>query len=342
MKVPSHSDSFQVLLLQLADDGRREALLGDAVDRAGTACAPFIVGDIFPDVYLEFPLIGEPFLDVTLLYDGITPGTRVESEAAAGTGAILDWFASVRAEHRDVSFGFELDTSKPELPQAAVHFQPRTHIELVNPFCVLVGEPERARLYLDLAARMPEGWPLSFFGMFRGRPDAPLRVCGYLSDGEKRACINDPSHLAAIFDAVGFSAYDDDMLAEAQAVAAAAPGSIDFQFDIYPDGRLGDTFAFDIQFEIERPEVVRASFESGPVSKVMGVLEGLGAVDARWHLAAGAAFARALPMEKDDGTVAPYSFTLIPQWMKARWRNGAIQPSKLYYLGRAGFLEESE
>ena len=342
MKTLTHADAFQVLLLQAADEGRGPVLFGESQARAREAVLPFLVGEEFPDAYLEHPLRGDPFLDVTVLLSQLTTGTRIASPAAGEHGAMIDWFAETCRDHDGVSFGFELDTKEEVLPVAAVHFQPRARTELVKPFCEAVGEPQRANLYLDLAERMPEGWPLSFFGMFRGRAASPLRVCGYLDSAEKDACAQDASQLAAAFNAIGFSAFDDAMLSQISKLMSAAPGSIDFQFDIYPDGSLGDTFAIDVQFGIEQPEAVHANFESGPGSRVMGLLEGWGAADDRWKLAIRSAFARAIPVELDDGTLGRFAFTLMPQWVKARWTGCALQPAKLYHLAHAGTLTTAQ
>ena len=338
MKEPSFEDAFRVLLLQAADEGRGEVLFGESLGRMPQAACPFMVGETFPSVYLEFPLAGDPFLDVTVLYSKLAPGTRIDHPAAAGTEAMLDWFTGIDGGGLSMCCGFELDVKESELPAAAVHFQPRAHVEHVRPFCEAVGEPERAELYLDLASRMPEGWPLSFFGMFRGRPGSPLRVCGYLDEGEKHACADSPARLARVFDEVGFDAYDDAMLKDVSILMAAVPGSVDFQFDVFPDGSLGDTFAIDAQFGIEQPEAVCANFEDGAAGRAMRFLEQRGAADARWKLAPAAAFARAIPVEREDGSHGKFAFTLMPQWAKARWRSGALQPAKLYLLAHAGFI----
>lgn len=341
MIMPSYSDSFQVLLLQAADEGRGPMLFGDSLDRARNAVAPFLVGEKFPDIYLEHPLCGEPFLDVTLLLGQVDPGTRIESAAAGEHVAILDWYAKVRKEHGNVSFGFELDTKEIELPPAAVHFQPRSHMELVRPFCETAGEPERADLYLAQSARMPHGWPLSFFGMFRGRPGSPLRVCGYLDNDEKNSCAQEPKRLATAFDAVGFTAYDETMLRQISTLMAMAPGAVDFQFDVFPDASIGPTFAIDIQFDIEQPEAVRATFETGAGARVMEQFEDWGAADTRWKRAIESAFARALPIKLNGGETGRFAFTLMPQWTKARWTDGVLQPAKLYHLAHSGLLEPS-
>lgn len=338
MKMLSHADAFQVLCLQAADDGRGEVLFGESLQRARAFALPFLISETFPSVYLEFPLTGAPFLDVTVLYNAISRGQRVSSGIAPGSDALLDWFAGVYESHDCICFGFEIDTKHEDVPQAAVHFQPRVHTELVEPFCAAAGEAERAALYLDLAKRMPEGWPLSFFGMFLGRPGSPLRVCGYHSGGERRVCAESASHIADVFDSIGFSAYDDVMLRQVSELMALAPGGTDFQFDVYPDGSLGSTFAIDIQFEIEQPRDVQASFGEGPASRLMRYLQARGVVDDRYRLAADAAFARALPMQDDKGALVTFAFTLMPQWVKVRWVDGVMQPSKLYLLGGAGPL----
>ena len=77
MKALSHSDAYQVLLLQAADEGRGPLLFGDCVERARNAVLPFLVGESFPDVYLEHPLAGDPFLDATILLGQIERGTRI-------------------------------------------------------------------------------------------------------------------------------------------------------------------------------------------------------------------------------------------------------------------------
>ena len=115
MKVPSYADAYQVLWLQLVADGRKEALFGDNAENARDAVLPFMVGESFPSVYLEFPLIGEPFLDVIVLYNSIAPGTRIESSAAADTAPIMDWFAKDCSEKEQISFGFELDAHEEVL-----------------------------------------------------------------------------------------------------------------------------------------------------------------------------------------------------------------------------------
>jgi len=342
MKVPTHEEAFQVLLLQAADDGRAELLFGDSLERLREAIPPFLIGDDFPDVYLEHPLIGSPFIDATVLYGKLRPGLHVDSPLAGKNNELFDWFSEVRESYDDISFGFELDTKEEVPPAAAVHFQPRRHTELVRPFCELADEPERASLFLDFAKRLPDDWSPSFFGLFRGRAGSPLRICGYVDVAEKLACATDHTHLAHLFDTIGFAAYHEEMLAQISAIMAAAPSTVDFQFDVYPDGSLGSMFALDVRFGVQQPEEMQETFENGPGARLMGILEGWGMADDRWRLATRAAFARAIPAVLPDNSIELYAFTLMPQWVKVRWVDGKLQPSKLYHLGRGALLGRSK
>ena len=74
----------------------------------------------------------------------------------------------------------------------------------------------------------------------------------------------------------------------------------------------------------------------------MGLLESRGVADHRWQLGAQATFARAILVEMPDGSLNRYNFALMPQWVKARWTDGVLQPSKLYFPANAGLSETSD
>ena len=98
MKTPSNDMITQVLLMQAAEDGRGPLLFGESYKRALALAPAFAVGDRFPSVYLEHPLIGDPYLDVTLLYNSLPPGTRIASPLAGDHESLMDWFAEACAE----------------------------------------------------------------------------------------------------------------------------------------------------------------------------------------------------------------------------------------------------
>ncbi|MBQ9042973.1 MAG: hypothetical protein IJ111_09210 [Eggerthellaceae bacterium] len=336
MTLPTHAQAFEVLLLQAADEGRDAALFGGAACRVRDAALPFLIGEKFPEIYLEFPLAGEPFLDVTLLYGELDEDARIDSALAAGCEDIISFYARERAKDESIGFGFEIDCSGPVPSAAGVHFQPRSRTDLVAPFCEAVGSSGKAALYLSQDERMAQGWPLAFFGMFRGRADSPLRVCGYLKEGERHACAADPDRLARALEQAGFTAYDEAMLAQAACVLGLAPADADFQLDVLGDGSLGDMFAIDVRFDSMSSEDVCKSFANGAGAAIMAKLREWGIADERMAHVADMAFTRGVDLWADDGSCVPFGFTLVPGWLKVRWRGGVLQPAKMYMKASAG------
>ena len=244
---------------------------------------------------------------------------------------MLDWFAEASSHHDNISCGFELDTKEGNIPAAAIHFQPRAKRELVRPFMESIDAGERAHLYLDTDDRLPQGWALSFLGLFRGRPASPLRVCGYFHKDVQERCKGNPQALAEVFRQVGFHAYDDIMLRQATKLIGLAPAQLDFQLDVLPDGSMSDTFALDVSFNMERSDRVIESFAHGDASRIMGCFRDFGVTDERADIVADASITRMLPMVADDGSLVRFAFTLMPLWIKARWVAGELVPAKLYY-----------
>ena len=327
-----------MLCLLAADEGRGSVLFGSSLDRVRTTLPPFMVGKRFPSTYLEFPLAGEPFLDVNVAYTDLGEDDYVASEYVAGMEELFEWYVRTRRDYPDIGYGYVLDTNMLDLVAAGVYFQARGHNELVAPFCQAVGEPERAKLYLDLVARMPREWSLAYLGLFKGRAESPLRVGGYLGKDGYPVELDKPDYLAEVFDRIGFTAYDSRMLSQVADLIKFAPSTMDFQFDLYPDGTLGAAFSLEVKFDIARAETVRSSFEDGAGFQVMSLLERWGVADERWRLGVEATLARTVPVERSDGTIGRYAFVILPQWVKVRWRGAELQPAKLYHVADAGLL----
>ena len=335
VRVPTHAEAIELLCLLAADEGRGPVLFGGSVSRTLAALRPFMVGKSFPNVYLEFPLAGDPFLDATVLYAELDAGDRIESDRAAGTEGLRDWFARASRDHPGIAFGYTPDANEPASTPAGVYFQPHEHSELVAPFCQAAGEPERAELYLDLAKRLPREWELAYLGMPRCCAGSPLRVGGYFRRSKLGAEFYSAEYFAGCFDRIGFAAYDGPMLGRIAEMAGAAPGDMDFQLDVHPDGALGDAFALEARFDATVAGRTRALFEGGPGARVMGLLESWGAADGRWKSGVRASLTRTVPVELPDGTDGRYLFVLLPQWVKARWKDACLQPAKLYLIAFA-------
>ncbi len=327
--------AFDALYTIAADDGREEALFGSSFGLARRVYERTLIGSGYPMAHLEFPLMGEPCFDLLSVHGYVEPGARFAPGAGFGYQNMFDWFASVCKPGGKISCGIELDTSTGEAERAGVYLQQRKRHELVAPFLESIGEAERAQAYQDMLSRMPEGWPPSYVGLFPARPGTPMRIGGYMDDSELERCADDPAHLGDCFQKIGFSAFDAPMLERCVEFMRLAP-SVDFQFDIMPDGSLGDTFGLSLSFNETKPREARACMESGYGAAVMRALQDWELADDRWKTIAGAAFARHVGYERDDGTEGRFALCIRFNYAKVKFRACEPQPAKFYLTCTAG------
>ena len=338
MKKPTQIESFEALYMLAARDGRGEALFGDSILQARPAYERMLIGNAYPAVYLEFPLLGEPGFDLLSVYGRMEPGAVFAEGAGFGYQAMFDWFTGLHNPNKSVSCGIELDISSGETERAGVYFQQRRRTELVGPFLESVGEGARTQSYLDALKRMPEGWPPSYVGLFPGRPGTPLRIGGYMAAADHKRCAENPEYLGECFRTIGFEAFDADMLARCARFMQIAP-SIDFQFDIMPDGSLGDTFGLSLSFNETKPRQAHECMENGYGARLMRLLQDWGLADDRWKLIADAAFARHVPYEKEDGSFGRFALCVLFNYAKVKFANGQARPAKFYFTCKADDLE---
>ncbi len=339
MPSPTITDAFDMLCIRAGEDGRDDRLFGGCIQRARELLRPFIIGSRFPSVFLECPLAGDPFLDVTVLYGSLSDKDVVKSKYAGDCEKLFRRYSNMKQTHHDVSFGFELDTSKEDPGMAAIHFEPRTDTGLVLPFCEAIGEEKNGELYLQTAAKLADTTPLSYFGMFRGRDDAPLRVCGYLEKEKMVRMINDKDSILSLFGKVGFTAYDDRMIDEIINVLKMAPRETDYQFDIYEDGKAGDVFSIDLRLVEKSAASVRESFRNGTAAKIMSHFSELGIADERTDMLSGMSASFAFPAVNENGEITGYKMIIHPMWLKIRWKGARLCNAKCYSLMRAGFIK---
>jgi hypothetical protein len=251
---------------------------------------------------------------------------------------MFDWFSGTCDKGVNVSCGIELDTSVGETERAGVYLQYRKHSDLIAPFLESIGEQSRAESFLTVAGRMPEGWPPAYVGLFPGRAGTPLRIGGYLGGAVQEACADDQALLAAQFDQIGFTAYDGEMLSRCSVFLSLAP-SVDFQFDIMPDGTLSDVFGLSLSFNETKPREARVCMEDGYGARICRTLQEWGLADERWKLIAGAAFARHVPFNREDGTQGRFALCCLFNYAKVKFAGAVAQPAKFYLRMSAGEVE---
>lgn len=339
MAKPSRTELFGALYDVVAAHGRGAALLGDNKARAQTFFERSLIGSDFPAVYLEFPLSGEPCLDLLSLYNDVPRGAAFAADAGYGYQRTFDWFAETDATRPPRSaLGIELDLSQGVADHAGIYLQQREATQLVRPFLETVGAQERAEAYANLAERMPRGWPAAYAGLFPARADSPLRLGGYLSEPSRQRCAGDPSFLGSRFDVMGFEAYDARMLDCCSRLMGLAP-AVDFQFDLMPDGSLSRTFGLSLSFGRCRPGDAAACFSSGYGATVMKLFEEWGLADERWHLVADAVFARRVDYQREQEGIGRLAMSVLLNFAKVKFVDAIPQVAKFYLVMMAREME---
>ncbi len=334
---PTQMQTFDALYVLASRDGRDERLFGNSIELARPAYERSLLGKGYPSAYLEFPLMGEPGFDLLTVHGTVEPGDSFAPGAGFGYQPLFDWFAGIE-KLGAISCGIEVDTGDGETERAGAYLQYRRRSELVAPFLQVVGESRRTEGYLDLCARMPSGWPPSYVGLFPGRAGTPLRIGGYMDVEAKEACVKDPQELAAAFETIGFSAYDNQMLARCSKFMQLAP-SVDFQFDIMEDGGIGDTFGLSLSFNDTTPRKAYECMSNGYGARIMELLQDWHLADERWKLIANCAFARHVPFSDEDGHERRLALIIRFNYAKVKFTRGVAQPAKFYLVLTSGELE---
>ena len=336
MKLPTQTEAFELLYSLAAADSREEILFGSSIELARPAFEKMRIGNGYPAVYLEFPLLGRPCFDMLTVYGSVGADDRFASGAGFGYGNLFRWFSGL-PEGNGCSCGIELDTGSGETEHAGAYLQYRTKAEYAEAFLGAVGESPRTEGFHEAVRRLPEGWPPAYIGLFPGRQGSPVRIGGYMDRAVQEAIARDPGLLGEQFRRIGFSAFTPDMLKLCAELMAMVPG-IDFQFDIFPDGSLGDVFGLSLSFNEVTPKESKKCMEQGFGLSVMRRLQEEGLADGRWEAVARAAFARSLPMETPDGKTSLFAAVVRFNYAKVKFRKGEPAPAKFYLLTKAAVL----
>ena len=333
MKQLIYHMALQSILRHAAAEGRKEALFGRGYEHAKDVLPAFIRGDTFPHIQLEFPLAGDPFLDASMLYQQDSGRVRIDSPTVAGTEGVIDWISDLPKDYQGIIWwGYELDMGSSVLPTAGIHFQPWDHPELAEQFCRLIGEEEKGRLYLSSVDRMPAGWEPVYFGIFRGRKNAPLRIGGYLGTDVRAAAARSKEVIRQVFQKTGFTAYDDTMLEQLSLLLGEGVEGMDFQFDVLPDGSLAEKFSVGLMLGIRGRETAKDAFNGGVYTSLRRSLEEWKIIDDRLDMALDMTYTKKQKVLSEEGSVGYCMKLLLPSWLKVSWIHGRLQPAKLYCL----------
>jgi hypothetical protein len=321
-------EAFDLLYMLVATGGRDKELFGENGELLHKTVEKAFIGECIPDFYLEFPLAGKPSVDLLTLYGKLPSPLRLGPGCGFGYEKMLDWYSTLPSG-RGYYMGFEMDTGLGPTDKAGIYFQPRRSLELVEPFLKTVGEEKRASSYLELSEHLPPYMSPSYIGLFPGRPDFPMRIGGYMSAGTSKDIAEAPALLRNIFEAAGFKSWNAEMLSICRDLYSAAKDT-DFQFDIYPDGSIGDTYGLDISLRHIKTAKAAQWILEGNGSVIMTKLKDYGLIDDRYKKLADIPFAKGIPVERKDGSICTLGLSVQFSDVKVKFRAGKPMTAKFY------------
>lgn len=101
----------------IARDGRQDALFGSYAARAREAYMRSLVGDAFPELWFELPLLGDPWFDLHVLTDRSTlsPGMSFTAYETGGYQETFAWFSGSR-NTRQLSLSWDVGAGRLDCP----------------------------------------------------------------------------------------------------------------------------------------------------------------------------------------------------------------------------------
>ena len=303
-------------------------IFGDDGSLAREAFRRSTAGDMLPGLWLELPLLGRPRFDLHITYgkEAICDGAPFPQQAADGHGALLNWYAEQKTSSiAGLALGYDAGEGhiqRPAAVHALVEGAENSGEPDVEGLFSHLGRSDAAPRLAQFLRRVPREWRLWYFGIFTGRPDAPVRA-DFFVDSMKGAYAKDTSLLAAHLSQMGIAASSDTMrIAEA---ILRSPFELELQFDVLPDGSAGPTVGLSAGFHMESIADARRRFRDGDAARLLEFAEKQGLADGRWRCAERAFFARG---KKERGGMRVVA--CAPKFVKFRIRDGAALDAKIY------------
>lgn len=321
-------------LYRLASYDAGDELFGTNAPLAHEAFKRSLAGTSMSTVWFEIPLSGSPRFDLHVAYanGALHREAPFESGAADGHGALLNWYASEPREGGGLALAY--DTGEGRIDDPAVHINVKdTGTFDAEGFFANVDRADATMLYDGFSSHLPRGWQVWYFGVHPGRPGTPVRVDYFVDDDLKRAYATDPARLGEDLRAVGFTDVGAQTLRIGGEIATS-PYALELQFDVLPDGTLGQNVGLSAGFPFEPASKARLHWESdGSAARLMEFAEKLGVADGRWRRIEDALFTTAVP----DGSnmLAAYC---VPTFVKFRMHAGEPLDAKVYLQAGANAL----
>ncbi|SEH33074.1 hypothetical protein [Selenomonas sp. KH1T6] len=317
-------DIYEMIYALLTAKGREDALFGSQKEAARRAFGSSLVGTAFPELWFEVPLWGKPWFDLHVL----TARESLKADEVAGSSLpeevkpLFRWFAGAEAVRK---LALSWDVGKDDNPSPAVQLLVK-NMPPSETFLTLAGGTSAAGAYRAFRQRAPQGWFTCYTGVFPGRKANFVRTENIPVEPLQEAYRAEPDLLGEHLCGVGVPAEVAVEVAARCRELIVPPFVPEFQFDVRPDGTVGETFAVSVYFCLPP-----GTAESPPLrldnggGEMMRRVQAWGLADDRWQRLVEMAHLRRLPGWLPNSVIFCY-----PAFLKLRWQKGVFLDAKAY------------
>lgn len=320
-------------LMRMASLKLGSEVLGDTASAMRAAYEGSLIEGTIPLFWLELPLAGEPHSDLHVSYGylALSAGARFVAGGGFGYQGLVDWFAHAGTPNTGIDLTFDLSERGIDATGAYVSFHDG-HAPDMEAFCESIGcSGESWRCERAMAA-FPEGWRVWYASPFPGRVGCPVRAAGLASPRLKQAFAQDPQLFRAHLERMGIRG-TSSLLDREVSVLAALPVDLELRITLDEGGNMAERF--DLSFYLSQGLLTKASaralFAQGGAGRVaLESFECWGVADGRWRTVARSAFARPVPLVREDGSLARLSAVNSPLCFMLPWEGDTPLVAKTY------------
>lgn len=326
---------FEILYALAAINGRDAALFGQSMPNAREAFAHSLACGVFPEVWFEIPLAGEPWFDLHLLAsrESLKSIDGFAAEDTGGHPGVFEWFAKEK-NVRQLALSWDVGSGYAESPAVQVLVD-CDDPEVSYSFLRAAGRDDLQEAYRAFITRKPSLWYACYTGTFPNRKRDFVRIECIVNSPQQRMYARDAQLMEDDLRQAGVRELSETCIAYCQELVQS-PFQFEFQFDVLPDGTLGPTFSASARFACPSEQGDWPAFDpEGAGGVLMERVESWGLADERWRLLADTIFAKSATKGEDKRTLFCY-----PAFVKLRFRDGKPLDAKAYLL--AGIQDRPE
>lgn len=319
---------YNLIYALAAINGREKRLFGNC---AATALQEFefsLAQGRFPELWFEFPLLGDPWFDLHMLFtqDDLAFGDDKAIGPCAGHPEMFEWFAAQKSGARQLAVSWDTssgDVSHPALQLLVWKKDPQVTCDFLS----TAKRSDAVLAYRTFVDSLPEDWFACYAGVFPRRTTPFLRVECIPKEYQQREYAQNIDLLEEHLRQVGFTAFGDTLLERCQTLAKT-PFQLEFQFDVNEDGTAGSTLSASVRFSAADNVDWSQPFDpNGAAGELMRTIEEWGLTDDRWQLMADTAFAKGISRSGESSQLFCF-----PAFIKLRWRDGQPLDAKAYLM----------